>query len=449
MKAGEDRRRFPRFDRILPPTERGDSQTSQPLLINMSAGGICLWLREPPTIGRLGKVRLCWDGQEHALQVRLVWILEYLTGPDTDNAVRQHGWLAGFAFASASAGAGGSALSWNIPPSTHIAADLLQENGSSLLTAGEPERAAGLRLDSEAIAQLKAAAESLIPLVSRHVADAHLAVTRERLELSATFRSLAELNSLREPGPGRRAIQANHAGPLPAPTQTTQNAATGQIAGGQLILGRRPLLVTALGLLAVVLAWEYLPLLVQPDRAAIGPTVSTQRRALPAWTADLDPSSRNGWADIQARFGLTDATALSAVRILKMNDKYPPGHMYRDLTVHPVQISRAFGILADLGAAGQRDLKALTRDLGMKLVSGARLPDEPPGDPHSLLSRELNDNFVVLAVAEMLFRRQNDPPVKDLLSALWQGPPRKGSDQSTSIRAFRGPGTRAVGDRGS
>jgi len=418
MKAGEDRRRFPRFDRFLPPTEKGDSQASQPLLVNLTAGGMCLCFRNPPAMDRPGKVRLCWDEQEQVLLVRPVWLLKYLTACDTDNVVRQHGWLAGFAFALASAGAGGSAFRWNIPPSTHIAADLLQENDLSLPTGGEPERVVRLSLDSETIGHLKAAAESLLPVVSRHFADAHLAVTRERLELSATFRSLAELNSLQESGAGRRAIQANHARPLPAPTQTTQNAATGQIAGGQPILGRRPVLLAAAGVLAVVLGWNGLPLLLQRDRATIVPNVSTQRRALPAWTADLNPTARDGWVDIQARFGLTDATMRSAVRIFKVDDKYPPGHWLRDQTAYPAQVERALAILAISAPGPSRDLGPLTKELGMKLVSGARFPDEPPGDHHSLLSQQMVNNTTVHAMVDLLHRRQEDPAVREVVAVL-------------------------------
>jgi hypothetical protein len=88
MKAGEDRRRFPRFDRFLPPTEKGDSQASQPLLVNLSAGGMCLCFRNPPAMDRPGKVRLCWDEQEQVLLVRPVWLLKYLTACDTSRHPR-------------------------------------------------------------------------------------------------------------------------------------------------------------------------------------------------------------------------------------------------------------------------------------------------------------------------------------------------------------------------
>lgn len=441
MKAGEDRRRFPRFDRFLPPTERGDSQAGQPLLINMSAGGICLWLPDPPTIDRLGKVRLYWDGQEQALPVRPVWVLKYPRARDTGKEADQHGWLVGFAFPSASADPGGSALPWNIPPSTHIAVDLLQENNSSAPSVGERGGASRLSLDSQTIDHLKVAAESLFPVLSRHFADAHLAVTCGRLELSATFRSLAELNGLQGAAPGRRAIQTNHASSVLAAPQAHRDAGAAQWTGDQPLAGRRLLLTAATGLLIVVLGWNVLPGLLRGERASPAVKAPTQPRPVPGWAAALNPTAREGWMDLQARFGLTDATVSSAIRILKVDDKYPPGHMYRDLTVYPVQIRRAFGILADLGAAGQRDLKAVTGDLGMRLVSGARFPDEPPGDRHSELSRELNDNSVVLAVVDLLFRHRNDPAVRDLLNSLWQAPPRKGSDQSTLVRAFRGPGS--------
>ena len=56
----------------------------------------------------------------------------------------------------------------------------------------------------------------------------------------------------------------------------------------------------------------------------------------------------------------------------------------------------------------------------MRLVSGSTYPDEAAGGRHLGGSRELEDNTLVLAVLDLLHRRQDDRAVKDLLAAIRQ-----------------------------
>jgi hypothetical protein len=62
----------------------------------------------------------------------------------------------------------------------------------------------------------------------------------------------------------------------------------------------------------------------------------------------------------------------------------------------------------------------LVKDLEMRLVSGSTFPDEPAGDRHLGGSRELEDNTLVLAILDLVHRRQDDRAVRDLLATLRQ-----------------------------
>ena len=159
-------------------------------------------------------------------------------------------------------------------------------------------------------------------------------------------------------------------------------------------------------------------MLPKPDAPSSGTRVPAQQRVVPGWAVGMDEATWVGWLELQARFGLTDTGLASAIRFFKVNDKYPPGHMFRDLTIYPAQVARAFAILAASGTGEPRDLETLTKDLGMLLVSGTRFPEEPPGDRHTVLSRELQENVVVLGVLDLLRRHEKERPVKDLLTAL-------------------------------
>ena len=109
-----------------------------------------------------------------------------------------------------------------------------------------------------------------------------------------------------------------------------------------------------------------------------------------------------------------------AIRMLKADDKYPVSHWLRDLTAYPTEVERALAILAGSGKGVPRTLGSLVKDLEMRLVSGSTYPDEAAGGRHLGGSRELEDNTLVLAVLDLLHRRQDDRAVKDLLATIRQ-----------------------------
>jgi hypothetical protein len=135
---------------------------------------------------------------------------------------------------------------------------------------------------------------------------------------------------------------------------------------------------------------------------------------------EIDATAREGWIKVQSKYGLQDATILSAIRILKGDDKYPHAHWLRDLTAYPAQVERAFAILAGSGKGVPRNLGSLVKDLEMRLVSASRFPDEPAGERHLGGSRALEENTVVLAVLDLFRRREDEVAVKDLLAAIRQ-----------------------------
>lgn len=157
----------------------------------------------------------------------------------------------------------------------------------------------------------------------------------------------------------------------------------------------------------------------QEDRWARVRGFTMQARVPPAWAGDLDPASAPGWLDIQRRFGLSDADVRLSIRILKANDRYSAGHSLHDLTRYPAQVGRAFAMLAGLGPEMAVNFGTLKSELGQRLASGARFPDEPPGSRYySNLDPRLLDNTVTLTIIELLHRRRQDSEVQHVLAAL-------------------------------
>jgi hypothetical protein len=164
-------------------------------------------------------------------------------------------------------------------------------------------------------------------------------------------------------------------------------------------------------------ASKLLPL--KESKSSAARNVPAMQQAIPLWAPDLNAASLNGWIEIRNRFGLSDTAVGTAIRILKTNNRYPPGHSLRDLTMYPAQVERAFAILAGFKAENAFDLGALTEELQGRLASGARFPDESPGSRYfSNLDPGLYNNAVVLAIVELLHRRQDEPDVRNALAAL-------------------------------
>ena len=172
--------------------------------------------------------------------------------------------------------------------------------------------------------------------------------------------------------------------------------------------------------MAAVIGWMALTSWIKADRSSDVARLPWPQQPSPGWAAEVDATAREGWIKIQSRFDLQDATILSAIRVLKTNDKYPLSHWLRDLTTYPAQVERSFAILAGSGQGVPGSLGTLVKDLEMRLVSGSTFPDEAAGGRHLGGSRALEDNTLVLAILDLLHRRQDDRAVKDLLATIRQ-----------------------------
>ncbi len=449
--GARDKRKCPRIDRS-PLASSWDATHRHPVLINVGGGGACLWFHDPPFA--LGQGSLYFHlrskpRESLPLRARLVWMRTCKPTQGGANEGPAEGWLAGVAFTPGQLG--------NSPAedlSDQVDVDLLPESGfpaaesqsRNPVTAAAPE---GPLLNSLAASRFGAAAESLLPVLAKHFVDIKLVLRPDRLEISAPFKPLDESRSveasrqnLRRPhGPPvaishksgwhvsvqptnsskqvRHEFAASEAPPLPMSQKPDPGAAPAKPASGW--LQGRGLVFAALAILmAFVGLRSFGPLLDKGGGASTARNVPVQQeRNIPAWGGDLDESSVDGWVEVKTRFGLSDAEASSAIRILKINDRYPPGHSLSDLTAYPPQMGRAFALLAGATAKAPSALGALREDLQARLASGARFPDESPGYRYfSNLDPRLFHNAVVLAAIELIHRRQQDPDVRALLVTL-------------------------------
>jgi hypothetical protein len=337
-----------------------------------------MWLRDPLAMEQACALTLRYEGRLEVLLVRPVWLREYLVNGGREKRYRQDGWLAGFAFTPPDPHPASDTPFWNIPQSSEIAVELL----------------------------------------SRHFAEMSLVVMPERVEMSARFRSPTELSGLRAPESGLWAIRNAPATLPPSVTEIDQPAGPGLLAGWRAVPLRRLALLAGAGLLAAAIGWKVLGLASRAAQPATVSKASVPQSALPPWAVDLTAASRDKWVQAPVRFGLPDSVMMAMIRILRANDRYPPNHWLYDLSAYPTQAERALTILATSGPGTPPDLGALTRDLEMKMVAGARFPDESPGERHLVMAQETFDNNTVLAIIDLLARKRDDPAVKGLLAAL-------------------------------
>ena len=414
----QERRKFQRVERGQPAPGNLAESHGERLLVNASAGGVCLWLRDPPAMEQACALTLRWEGRLQVLLVRPVWLREHLVNGGREKRYRQDGWLAGFAFTPPDPHPASDTLFWNIPQCSEIAVEFPGECRASV----PPERGQGAEresiIDEKTAGHLKGVVESLVPVLSRHFAEMSLVVMPERVEMSARFRSPAELSGLRAPESGPRAIRAALATPPPSATEIDPPAGPGPLAGWRAVPLRRLALLAGAGLLAAAIGWKVLGLAFRAAQPATVSKASFPQSALPPWAEDLTAASRDKWVQAQVRFGVPDSVMTAMIRILRANDRYPPHHWLYDLSAYPIQAERALTILAMSGPGTPPDLGALTRDLEMKMVAGARFPDESPGERHLAMTQESFDNSTVLAIIDLLARKRDDPAVKGLLAAL-------------------------------
>jgi len=428
MKGGAlEQRRFPRVA-LAPLASRADAYPGRPVLVNVSGGGACVWLHEPPFVLSHGSFFLYLQSsvRKLLLRARLVWLRPFEPSTEGDGGALPPGWLAGLAFAP-----GQAAVSSDEAFGDNLEVDLLPAHGArsqrpnTLERDDEPTLGVG-----HALARFQAAAESLLPVLARHFSDVRFVLTRDRLELSAPLRPIEEPETGKQ---GARTVEpeeARHEAPTARnPTQPARAARSPGAAGrdganarpAARASGFRWVLVLLIPVVvAAFAALNRFGVFSARHDAAVAPrTVASQEQPRPVWAREVQPSDLAGWVAIRERFGLSDAAIRSAIHALKANDRYAPGHAFRDLTAYPTQVERAFAILADRKASASYELDALKEELQGRLASGARFPDEAPGSRYfSNLDPRLYDNTIVLAVVELLYRHRADPDASHLLTAL-------------------------------
>ena len=366
-----ERRRFPRLDRSLPPRVRGDPSPGQPVVINASTGGVCLWMPEPPSMDC--RYVICWraHGRQQVIGIRPVWLQPSAPAPDLGDVRGPEGWLGGFAFAPK-----------------------------------EPDGPCAC-LPQDILADPQVAVESLLEDLTSRTIDPRSPANRWTL-LSDGIEGSRGVPRAYQDTSAPPAHQAGHQ----SAARRSERARRRRWAGRTILVGT--------GLVAAVIGWMALTNWIKADRSSGVARVPWLQQPSPGWAAEVDANTREGWIKIQSRFDLEDATILSAIRMLQTNDKYPPSHWLHDLTTYPTQVERSFAILAGSGKGVPGSLGTLVKDLEMRLVSGSTYPDEAAGGRHLGGSRELEDNTLVLAVLDLLHRRQDDRAVKDLLAAIRQ-----------------------------
>ncbi len=432
MNKAVNQRKYSRVTTV--PHAIPEATPGHPLVINVSQGGACLWLSEPPPAGQVLALRFRCDGQDHVLQSRLVWSRRRAATSIRKNPPRSEGWLAGVAFTG---GDGDIEI-------TEIPRDVLRADHAAVSFIGKDDGPVGqhrnrdrqeesprlITLNEDSISGIKAATGELVPVFAKHFSNVRLVFTRERLEISASFKPPEH--------PGAPQMQRRNDRNLQQ-TQMAPESVSSRV--------DRPPVVTRPGNVpttdwhrrgyfaiaaVVIVGASYLGLLGKPDDNP-GPTDSiVARQHIPDWAQGLglDSAVLDEWIEVKRTFNLPDTTLRSAIQIVRDNDKYPSAHDLHDLARHPVQVGRAFSLLAGARTtpATSLELRALKDDLESRLMAGARFPDEAPGGRHSSLQRELYHNVIVLGVVDLLYRRQGEPEVNEILVVI-QGGGSKGQKQ--------------------
>jgi hypothetical protein len=394
----------------------------RPRIIDLGPGGACLWLSAPPDPSwHSPALEFHYAGQNHVVHSRVVWSQACAAGSNLKELAFAEGWFAGFEFDEGvqdnwnSAAFHGILRSGDVSVSLLFDIDAADQSQSQIAPAGDR----GLfTFSKSSVEGVKAAADELLPVLAKHFTDVNMVFTRDRIEISAPFRTPAELNpppaSRRDyrPAPASRVVEtaaATTIEPPAAPLQPTSAPA---------MHWHRKVLIGAGGLAFVILAARFLGIFHSPEPAQATLDVPAAMQTIPAWAAGIDQSALDGWIKVQKKFGLSDSTVRAAVQVLSKNGKYSPGQDLHDLTRYPAQVTRAFSLLASTQNGPSFQFNPLENDLKGRVVQGARFPDEAPGGAYSPLERESFNNVVVLAVIELLQRQENDPDVKKILAAL-------------------------------
>ena len=411
-----EQRQHPRIATVV--HGRPEVTPGHTLLLNVSTNGACLWLGEAPSVDQYLVLRFRCKGQDRVLRSRIVWSQPCEPTPNRNNLLVSKGWLAGISFDQTETDDRINAIPHDILHAGQATVsfddydDVPAEQQGSELTF----------LDARAIPALKSATNELVPILAKHFSEVRLICTRDRLELVAAFRPAAGKTAAPISQPRERGVeirQGQTAAPppsveLPSHMSAPRTAPKGNRPGREFVVSA--------GVAAAIVAAFYFAVLRDAGESLQepGPIVAVQ--VSPPWAHDLrlDNEVRDGWVDVKEALNLPDNTLRSLILLMQDNERYPSGHDLHDLSKHPVQVRRALSLLAtaQTESATKLDIGMVKDDLESFLMAGARFPDEPPGGRYSSLQRELYHNLVVLGVVDLFYRRQNEPPVSEVLAAV-------------------------------
>ena len=352
---------------------------------------------------------------------RIAWSQACAADSDLKELAFADGWLAGFEFDQVGNDRWNTDAFQDILRSGHISISLLFDIDAADQSQSEMQASGDRGLFSfskSSVGGVKAAADELLPVFAKHFTDVRMVFTRDRLEISAPFRTPAELNPLEARPRNYRTAPVTRVVEPAALRTIEQPTALVQPKSSPAIHWHRKVLIGVGGVAVLVLGAHFVENIhpSQPTRTALD--VPVERRAIPVWAAGIDQTALDGWLKVQKKFSLSDSTVRAAVEILRQDDKYGPGQELYDLTRYPSQVMRAFSLLAGAQSGPSFHFNPLENNLKGRAVEGARFPDEAPGGAYSPLERESFNNVVVLAAIELLQRKKSDPGVKEILGAL-------------------------------
>jgi len=421
LRTAVDERRYPRIAAMHHRIPEG--RPGHPFVVNVSQGGACLWLGDPPQDSQCLALSFHSDGQDHVLRSRVVWSRPCAATTSPQCLARAVGWLAGIAFADENA----DTRAVNIPEGLLRAGSATVSYLGNEDSPAEPARNHDeleapqeiIALDEQSVFGIKAATKDLMPLFAKHFSDVRVVLKRQQLEISASFRPPAEARRAEIEQPKTHPHDALTT--VPASVHVApQRDATGP-RKAPFSINRRHAMFAISGVTIATVVATYLGIRPgrQDDKGIPGDTGNSLSN-VPGWAPDVNEAFVNDWMKAKSAFDLPDATMRSVIQLLQHNDIYPPAHDLYDLSKYPVQAARAFSLMATRQAADgvPLDLGKLKNDLEWRLIAGARFPDEAPGGRYSSLQRELYNNVVVLGVVDLFHRRQEDDVVKEFRSRL-------------------------------
>jgi hypothetical protein len=401
-----------------------EGRPGHPLVLNASQGGACLWFGSPLPESPGLTLRFKSDGHDRVLHSRIVWSRACAATTSPVYLKRAVGWLAGIAFTQQwEHGANDADIPHDLLRDGQVRVSFDEEQAPSFEEDREPTQvlnAQGLALpDEKSMRGLKAVATELLPLFARHFAGVQIVLKQQQLEISASFRDQQSAEQAQNELPQSHSRKT--ARTVASHTSSGAGRSNRTTGKSRFSNSRRRALVTVGGVTAVVVAASYLGL--RPGRDNVrGDRVDIVKAQpdIPVWASAMSATLVDGWIKLKSDFALTDSAVNAAIELLQHNDLYPPAHDLHDLAKYPQQVSRAFSLIGNrVGKdAEMPELGTLKNELESRLIAGARFPDEAPGGRYSSLQRELYNNVVVLGVVDLLYRRHNDPAVKQLLASI-------------------------------